>query len=164
MREMGVKNREIYNVNGGLFIIHHDAIETVFRLAMEFYNYCNERAYRFVDEPLFAYAMHMLCADVRAHTLRETADLWASDWVGEFRDRLPDANPWCFTDYFTEERFMVNPAIVHAMRSKNALICEGKIVHGNGQQNAVMGESPHLCGSPIAPGGPVCSETRQFSI
>ena len=93
---------------------------------MEFYHFCNERAYRFVDEPLFAYAMHMLCSDVRAHTLRETADLWASDWTGQFRDRLPDGDPWWFTDYFTEERFPVNPAIVHAMRSKTALIAEGK--------------------------------------
>jgi hypothetical protein len=126
MREMGVKSRQIFNVNGGLFIIHRDAIDTVFGLAMEFYNYCNERSYRFVDEPLFAYAMHMLCADVQAHTLRETTELWASDWTGEFKDRLPDHSPWWFTDYFTEERFKVSPAIVHAMRSKTALIHHGK--------------------------------------
>jgi hypothetical protein len=126
MREMGVRSREIYNVNGGLFIIHRDAIETVFGLAMDFYNYCNERSYRFVDEPLFAYAMHMLCADLPTHTLRTTVDLWASDWTGEFKDRLPTGESWWFTDYFTGERIPVNPAIVHAMRSKTALIADGK--------------------------------------
>lgn len=128
MREMGVRSRRIYNVNGGMFIIHRDAIDTVFGLAMEFYNYCNERSYRFVDEPLFAYAMHMLCGDPELHTLRETCDTWASDWTGEFQDRLPQGEPWWFVDYFTEQRLPINPAIVHAMRSKSALIADGKTV------------------------------------
>jgi hypothetical protein len=46
----------------------------------------------------------------------------ASDWTGHYRDVLPDGQPWSFVDYFTEERILVNPAIVHAMRSKTALI------------------------------------------
>jgi hypothetical protein len=127
MRGAGVKCREIYNVNGGFFIVHHDVVETVFRLAWDFYNYCNERSYRFNDEPLLAYAMQMLCADSRAHTLRETVDLWGSDWVGEFRERLPTGERWCFTDYFTEDKCPVNPAIVHVMRGKVALIDAAKL-------------------------------------
>lgn len=68
------------------------------------------------------YTMHMLCGNPYAHTLRRTAELWASDWTGCFRDRLPDGQSWCFEDYFTGEKLPVNPAIVHAMRSKPALV------------------------------------------
>lgn len=130
MREMGVKNREIYNVNGGLVIVHRDAVETVCRMAWDFYTYCEKKGFRFVDEPLFAYAMQMLCGDPRRHRVQETAEFWASDWTGVYKDRLPDGSEWMFTDYFTWEQFPVNPAIVHAMRSKQALLEEGMSIKG----------------------------------
>jgi hypothetical protein len=75
--------------------------------------------------------MHMLCGDPYRHTLRSSMDFWCSDWTGVFSDRLPDSRPWTFTDYFTEERITVNPAIVHAMRSKRALIAAGKEASGH---------------------------------
>ena len=37
MREHGVRSRSIFNVNGGLFIVHREAIETVFKLAFDFW-------------------------------------------------------------------------------------------------------------------------------
>lgn len=126
MRARGVRSRSIFEVNGGLFIIHRDAIETLYRLTFDFWSYCKQQGYTFNDEPLLAYAMHMLCGNPYAHTLRETCDLWASDWTGCFRDRLPDGSPWWFVDYMTEERVPVNPAIVHAMRSKSALVAAGQ--------------------------------------
>jgi hypothetical protein len=95
---------------------------------MDFYKYGLECSYRFVDEQLWSYAMHMLCADLEVHTLRETSDLWGSDWTGEFTHRLPTSSPWELTDYFTGERRLVNPAIVHAMRSKTLLIREGAAI------------------------------------
>src|SRR4051812_23938125 len=55
MRDLGVKTSSIYNVNGGLFIVERSTIETLFRLAMEFFTYANTRGYCFVDEPLLAY-------------------------------------------------------------------------------------------------------------
>jgi len=125
MRAMGVKSDDLYNVNGGLFIVRRDAVESVFDLAMKFYTFCIDQSHRFVDEPLLAYAMHMLCPDLRKHTLRATSDLWATDWKGVFQDRIPSGEPWPFTDFFTGEQFPVNPAIVHAMRSKKALISDG---------------------------------------
>jgi len=112
----------VFNVNGGLFIAHHDVIETLFNLAYEFWTYCKENGWTFNDEPLLAYAMQMLCGNPYAHTFRETMDLWASDWTGRYHDDLPDGKAWFFSDYFTEEKILVNPAIVHAMRSKSALI------------------------------------------
>jgi len=122
MRSRGVCSKSIFNVNGGFFIIHHDVIETVFGLAFDFWQYCKSKGFVFNDEPLLAYAMQMLCANPYVHTLRNTSDLWASDWTGQFMDRLPDGKPWKFVDYFTGEESEVNPAIVHAMRSKSALV------------------------------------------
>jgi hypothetical protein len=39
---------------------------------------------------------------------------------------MPDGSFWDFQEYMTNERINVNPAIVHAMRSKNALVENGK--------------------------------------
>lgn len=122
MRSKGVRSKAVFNVNGGLFIIHRDAIQTVFGLAYDFWEFCKTQGFTFNDEPLLAYAMQMLCGNPYAHTLRQTAELWASDWTGCFRDRLPDGQAWWFVDYFTEEKIPVHPAIVHAMRSKTALM------------------------------------------
>jgi hypothetical protein len=101
---------------------HWDAIDTALALATEFWRAAQAEGYAFNDEPLLAYVMQMLCADPYRHTIHETADIWASDWTGYFADRLPDGLPWWFTDHFTGEVHPVDPAIVHAMRSKDALI------------------------------------------
>lgn len=126
MRQHGVRSRSIFNLNGGLFIVHREAVETVFKLAFNFWEFSKKQGFKFNDEPLLCYAMHMLCGNPYVHTTRVTADFWASDWTGVFRDRLPDGNPWWFSDYFTDERIPVNPAIVHAMRSKSALVEVGR--------------------------------------
>jgi hypothetical protein len=34
-----------------------------------------------------AYAVHLLCGNPYAHTLRATAELWAADWTGHFAGR-----------------------------------------------------------------------------
>jgi hypothetical protein len=122
MRAKGVRSNGIFNVNAGLWIVHHDVIDTFFELCFEFWHSCKERGFVFTEEAPLAYATHMLCGNPYEHTLRETGDFWASDWTGCFKDRLPDGKPWIFTDYFNGEQFTVNPAIVHAMRSKDALI------------------------------------------
>ena len=64
----------------------------------------------------------MLCGNPYLHTLRATSDLWASDWAGAYNNRFPDGKPWEFIDYFKLKSYTVNPAIVHAMRCKGALI------------------------------------------
>ncbi|HXJ58671.1 MAG TPA: hypothetical protein VNU68_18600 [Verrucomicrobiae bacterium] len=126
MRQCGVLHPQVFNVNGGLFIVHRNAIDTVYRLAFEFSDFCKQQGFTFNDEPLLAYAMQRLCHDPNLHTLKATLDFWCSDWTGQFQDRLPDGQPWLFLDYFTEEPVLVNPAIVHAMRSKNALVSLGQ--------------------------------------
>jgi hypothetical protein len=121
----GVQSQAIFNVNGGFIVVHRDVIGTLSSLTYDFWKWCQTQGYLFNDEPLLAYAMHRLCGDLHLHTLRETADVWASDWTGRFRDKLPDGRPWWSTDYFTGKRTRINPAIVHAMRSKDALVQAG---------------------------------------
>jgi hypothetical protein len=127
MRALGVKSRAIFNVNAGFWIVHHDAIETFCDLALRFWDlWCRDGHDPFSEEPPLAYAMHMLCGDPYRHTMRGTSELWASDWLGCYNEQLPDGRPWMFEDYFTGARCMVNPAIVHAMRCKDALVRRGR--------------------------------------
>lgn len=121
----GVQSNSIFNVNAGFWIVHHDVIDTVCGLASDFWQFARKNGFTFTEAAPLAYATHMLCGNPHLHTLRHFTDLWASDWQGFFRDGLPDGQPWWFVDYFTYEKVPVNPAIVHAMRSKNALTAAG---------------------------------------
>ena len=121
MRFMGVRSRAIYNVNAGFWIVQREAINRFCELAFEFWDLATKAGCEFTEEPPLAYATHMLCGNPYLHTLRQTADLWASDWTGCYAGRLPDGKPWQFVDYFSQQTFPVNPAIVHAMRSKEIL-------------------------------------------
>jgi hypothetical protein len=122
MRERGVSSRTVHNVNAGFWIVHRDAVDTVCRLVFGFWEHARAAGFTFTEEAPLAYATHMLCGDPALHLLRAHADLWCSDWTGAFGDRLPDGRAWTFRDYMTDEPIQVNPAIVHAMRSKQALI------------------------------------------
>ncbi len=126
MRFLGVHSKAVFNVNAGFWIVHRDVIDTFCDLALEFWGFCKDLGYKFTEEPPLAYATHMLCGNPYLHTLRNTSDLWASDWKGCYAGRLPDGKEWFFEDYFTAERIPVNPAIVHAMRSKEALIAKAR--------------------------------------
>jgi hypothetical protein len=121
MREKGVMSRRIYNVNAGLWIVQKEAIGDFYHLSDYFWKYCHKLGVTFTEEAPLAYTTHMLCGDAEAHTLINFTDFWASDWTGNFNNILPTDREWFFEDYFTTEKIPVNPAIVHCMRSKNAL-------------------------------------------
>jgi hypothetical protein len=122
MRDCGVTTPEIYGLNGGFSILRKEAVGIACGLAQDFFDYSHSHGYIFPDEPLWNYAMHMLCDQPENHLLKDHFDIWASDWKGEFKDHLPNGNPWTFYDYMTEQKTIVNPAIVHALRSKALLI------------------------------------------
>lgn len=126
MRNCGVTSDKVYNVNGGFFIIEREAIDIVCELALDFAKYATQEGYLLPDEPAWAYAMHMLCDEPEKHLLSRYWDLWCSDWEGVFSKCLPIGKPWVFKDYMSEEPHVVNPAIVHAIKSKDLLIERGK--------------------------------------
>lgn len=126
MRSAGVRGKSIYNVNGGFWIVHHDAIEKFCELAFGFWEIGRRHGYIFTEEAPIAYATHMMCRNADAHQLRRWTDVWVTEWRGVFGKRLPNGKPWIFKDYFTFEELRVNPAIVHAVASKNLMIAEAR--------------------------------------
>lgn len=125
MKDAGVRSRGIYHTNAGFWIVHHDVAQRVVELATEFLEFSAQRGYSFTEEAPLAYVGHMMMGNPYVHTLAETSDVWASDWTGVFEERLPDGQPWHFTDYMNGMPIPVNPAIVHCMRSKRALFDAG---------------------------------------
>jgi hypothetical protein len=122
MHIQGVRSRAIYNTNAGFWIVQREAVEHVVELAMGFWKSCREAGYEFTEEAPLAYAGQMLCGNPYVHTLASQTDLWASDWTGIYADRLPDGQPWNFVNYLDGREIRVDPAIVHCMRSKIALL------------------------------------------
>ena len=130
MRSAGVRGKSIFNVNGGFWIVHRDVILKFCELAFSFWETGRERGYLFTEEAPLAYATHMLCGDPKAHQLRRWTDVWVTEWRGVFGKRLPDGKPWIFKDYFTFEELKVNPAIVHALASKELMTAEARAQRG----------------------------------
>ncbi len=122
MRQCGVTGEKVYNVNSGFFIVKREAIDIVCELAKDFWEHCCRKGYIFKEEPALAYATHMLCEDPEKHLLHLYPNIWCTDWTGEYAGRLPDGRDWIFMDYLHGEFYLVNPAIVHAFKSKEALI------------------------------------------
>jgi len=126
MRAAGVRGKSIFNLNGGFLIVHRDVIEKLCDLAFSFWEIGRRHGYLFTEEAPLAYATHMLCGNPGAHRLRRWTDVWVTEWRGVFGKRLPDGRPWIFKDYFTFDQLEVNPAIVHAVASKDLMIAEAR--------------------------------------
>jgi hypothetical protein len=126
MRTCGVTTEHIYNLNSGLFILQKKIIPIACDLALDFWRYAYAEGYYFPDEPPWAYAMHMLCDLPEKHLLQDHLNIWCSDWTGEWANSLPNGKSWTFRGYMNDETYQVNPAIVHALRSKPLLVRKGK--------------------------------------
>lgn len=121
MRECGVASEKVYNVNAGFFMIKKEAIDIACTLALDFWEYATRQGHFFTEEAPLAYAAHMLCVKPEDHLLKDHFDVWCSDWEGIYAGKLPDGKDWIFRDYLSGEKYIVNPAIVHAIRSKQAM-------------------------------------------
>ncbi len=122
MRECGVTSEKIYTVNAGFFIVKRESIDLLCAAAADFWNYSMQEGFLFTEEPPLAYAMQLLCKNESKHLLKNYPNLWCSDWTGHFENHLPDGSKWLFEDYLNEQTFQVNPAIVHALKSKKLLL------------------------------------------
>jgi hypothetical protein len=115
--------KRIWNTNAGFWIVRTSAIVEFYQKAMEFYEYARNglKLASFTEEAPLAFIGHMV-DDPELNTVGTTNDTWACDWTGQYKDRLPDGKQWSFEDYMSGEKKNVNPAIVHAMRSKDAMV------------------------------------------
>lgn len=126
MREKGIRSEKIYNINGGFFIVAKDAIPTVYELMLDFWELGEKNHYKLSDEPPLAFAMHALTGTSEIHLIRNHTNTWAIDWRGVFQDTLPSDIEWNATDFYTYENYLVNPCIVHAFLSKEAMKKQGE--------------------------------------
>jgi hypothetical protein len=113
-----VRHRSIHSLSGGMFIVHREFVEQLLALTKSFYAFCKQNGCSLSDEPLLAYAMHLVCGDPSRHLLARHPDLWGTDWEGRFKERLPDGEPWPLRSPFAETELTVNPAIVHLIRRR----------------------------------------------
>lgn len=74
----GVAN-EPFACGSAFWIIHHDAIETVYELAVVFWERARAAGIVFDVSAALGYAMQMLCGSPEAHLQANRPDLWLSD-------------------------------------------------------------------------------------
>jgi hypothetical protein len=101
--------------------VHHDAIETVYDLALGFWHRTKEDGTEVDVSVALSYAMQILCADSAAHRLATHPEIWAGDNTGLFRDSLPDPAPWAWRPTPQVDGCEVRPAIVHLPFSRELL-------------------------------------------
>jgi hypothetical protein len=130
-KELGVNTEEIRNTNGGFWICKKDFINEAFDLAFKCHNYLKSQNHIVPEEVSIGYISHLASKNIKNRFAEKYFNYWASDWTSNFDNIIPKDCPWEWVSYMTMEKFIINPAIVHGMRSKNALIEYGKNVLTN---------------------------------
>jgi hypothetical protein len=127
-RDLGVRCQEIRNMNAGYWVCKRNFINRAYTLGYECYNYFVNKGYRITEEIPMSYITNHICGDVSKHFHEKYFDYWASDWISVFLRVIPFDKEWEYESYMTGEKLTVNPALVHAMRSKPELINKNKFV------------------------------------
>lgn len=125
-REMGVVTEEIRNLNAGYWICHKNFIDQAYSLGMECFEMFKKFGFNVTEEIPMSYITNYIMLEPRFAFHENYFDYWASDWTGEFKDNVPTYSEWTNTSYMTGERTIISPCLIHAMRSKSALIELGK--------------------------------------
>jgi len=168
-RDFGVMQGEIRNSNGGFWGVTSEFAETSKRVAIEFHEFARKRGHVFPEEVSIAVMTHMFTEDHSARFAEKWLQLWGTEWTGTLADKVPDGNPWKLVNYMSGETSLVNPAIVHAMRSKNSLINLGRSIAGD---SVIMAESQKVTAgtgsAPTAnapkPGCSACARKKQAML
>lgn len=129
-KQLGIENDEIRNTNGGFWICRKEFIEKAFELAFKCHNFLRSNNHIVPEEVSISYISH-LSKNIKNRYAEKYFDYWASDWTGAFANSLPKNINWEWTSYMTLEKHLVNPAIVHGMRSKDYLLNDGRIILTN---------------------------------
>lgn len=125
-REFGASQRISYSTNGGFWMCRKDFAFHAHKVAFLFRDFQKSKKYNLPEEVAIAILSHMFSKDYTDRFHSKYMDVWASEWTGVLKDKIPDGSPWQFQEYMTNQSSMINPSIVHAMRSKNALVEKGK--------------------------------------
>ena len=121
MREQGIVN-QVYLCSSAFWIVHHDAINTVYDLALGFWHKAKDVGVIIDVSAALGYSMQILCASPEVHFIANHPDHWAGDDEGLFRERLPDRSPWGWRHPMGTETIVVRPSIIHLPHSKGLFI------------------------------------------
>jgi hypothetical protein len=125
-RDFGVSQRFVYSTNGGFWMSKKDFIDHASDTAFLFRDFQRGKGLDLPEEVAISVLSHLFSMDYEERFHYKYMDIWASEWTGALKDEIPDGSFWNFHEYMTMKTDSVNPAIVHAMRSKNALVENGK--------------------------------------
>lgn len=125
-RGFGVNQRTVYSTNGGFWMCRREFITHAATVGLSFRDYQKSLGLDLPEEVGIAVMSHVFSREYSDRFHSKYMDFWASEWTGSLQDRVPGGEPWQFQEYMTGAKSMVNPAIVHAMRSKKALVERGK--------------------------------------
>lgn len=139
-RDFGVTQRVIYNTNGGFWMSRRAFANHAASVASLFNDFQKGRGLDLPEEVFVAILSHMFSEDYSDRLHERYVDTWASEWTGVLADRIPTGEPWQFQEYMTHAKSFVNPAIVHAMRSKSALVEKGKSIFESTERHFVPWE------------------------
>lgn len=120
MREQGIAD-QVYLCSSAFWIVHRDAIDTVYDLALGFWHKAKEAGLVVDVAAALGYAMQMLCANPETHLLENHPDLWAGDDAGHFRELLPDGKPWTWHHPLRPNAIEIRPALIHLPIMKHRL-------------------------------------------
>jgi len=136
LREFGVTSKKIYNTNAGFWAVRKDAIEEFYDIAQKVFIKAHLMRFKKVtEEPPLACIGHLL-QDPEKRTFQRTKHLWASDWVGKWKNILPIKGvKWEYHDWFTAEKHAVCPAIVHGLKFKDAMLKKYNEIHNIKEDN-----------------------------
>ncbi len=109
---------QAYLCGSAFWIVHHDAMDAVYDLALGFWHKAKEAGLMVDVAAALGYAMQILCADPEAHLLVKHPEIWAGDDEGLFRNTLPDETGWAWRHPLSAEAVEVRPALVHLPNSK----------------------------------------------
>lgn len=117
MVQEGVVN-EPWLGGSAFWIVHHDAIEGVYDLALGFWHQAKAAGWRVDVSAALSYALQMLCADPERHRLEQHPGLWASDHADAARTAAPNGEPWTWQHPLDPKPLRVQPAIVHLPQAR----------------------------------------------
>lgn len=125
MQELGC-GPEAYGTNGGLWIVRSDAVDEFHHKGFELRAEIDRRAGRNIDdEVVLSILGQIMVPDPQNNQFETYKHIWVCDWNSQWSDakgKLPDGSDWHQWDWLTgADMGMVNPAIIHAMRSKQLM-------------------------------------------
>jgi hypothetical protein len=121
MTGAGCPPANVRGANGGLWIVRREAVAEFCRQMFAAWDYFRGNGYpRMSDEPPLATVGAAMMR--RPGLIEHCTSTWACDWVGRYREKLPDGRPWLYKDWQTQRELgPINPAIVHNMRGKHLM-------------------------------------------